>query len=298
MTLLSVFGFRPQKQEEMSTPLHAQCSDISIIIPVRNNQEGIDLFLAEFLQTHIPEMYPAEIIIIDNNSRPRITVSQHYRDTGLKITLLFCPATGPACARNLGVHHTQTDWILFTDSDCIPSPSFIMGYLTVLDGSVGYAGNVRAWGNDNLSKYYESQEILLPSLTTVDGTKRPEYLITANSLVWKPAFEYIGGFNETITIAAGEDIDLGFRLREVGSLSVALTSSVYHNFDGGLLKFCRRFVRYGKGNKIISKLYRINLTPKPFKPKSCTPVNRVLAKLQYVCLLWGYVMNKPYRVAS
>lgn len=293
MTLLSVFGFCPQKRTEMITPSCIQCSDISVVIPVQNNQKGIDLFLAEFLLSHTPEMYPAEIIIIDNNSQPRITIPQHYRDTGLKITLLFCPAIGPACARNFGVYRAQTDWILFTDSDCIPSPSFIMGYLTVLDGSVGYAGSVKAWGNDSLSQYYETQEILIPPLTIVDGTKQPEYLITANSLVWKPAFEHIGGFNETITIAAGEDIDLGFRLREIGTLSAAFTSSVYHNFDGGLPKFFRRFIRYGKGNKIISKLYHIDLTPKPFKPKSCTPINRVLAKMQYVCLLWGYTINKP-----
>jgi hypothetical protein len=31
------------------------------------------------------------------------------------------------------------------------------------------------------------------------------------ALVWKQAFADIGGFNETIAIAAGEDIDLGFR---------------------------------------------------------------------------------------
>ena len=292
MTLLSTFGFHPQKRLEIVAPSRIQYSDISIVIPVQNNQKGINLFLTTFLQTHTPDMYPAEIIIIDNNSKPQITIPRQYCDIGLKITLLFCSDIGPACARNLGVRSTQSDWILFTDSDCIPSSSFITGYFTALNGSVGYAGNVKAWGSDSLSKYYESQEILVPPLTTANSEKRPEYLITANALVWKLAFEHIGGFNEKITIAAGEDIDLGFRLREIGSLSAALTSSVYHNFDDGIPGFCRRFVRYGKGNKIVSMLYHINLMPEAFKPKSHTIINRVLAKIQYLCLLWGYVMNK------
>ena len=41
---------------------------------------------------------------------------------------------------------------------------------------------------------------------------RPEYVITANALIWRRALQDIGGFNETITIAAGEDIDLDFAL--------------------------------------------------------------------------------------
>ncbi|HLW00395.1 MAG TPA: hypothetical protein VKT82_17140 [Ktedonobacterales bacterium] len=78
------------------------------------------------------------------------------------------------------------------------------------------------------------------------GISRPEYLITANALVWKPALEAIDGFDETITIAAGEDIDLGFRLREIGALESAPTALIYHDFAGGLLAFMRRFVVPGQ----------------------------------------------------
>ncbi|MDM3849808.1 MAG: hypothetical protein PT119_07460 [Aphanizomenon gracile PMC627.10] len=83
-------------------------------------------------------------------------------------------------------------------------------------------------------------------------------------MVWKPAIEKIGYFNENINIAAGEDIDLGWRLLEIGNLDYAFNSVIYHNFDDGVIGFCRRFIRYGKGNKIISKMYEVDLKPKVF----------------------------------
>jgi len=146
MTLITKLGFKPQKKANLIAPGQIQASDISIVIPVRNNQKGIDLFLAEFFHTHNSHLYPQEIIIVDNNSQPEITIPQQYQVKPFPIRLLKCSKTGPAAARNVGIKHAKGDWILFTDSDCIPSGSFIQGYLQAMNGSIGYAGNVKAWG--------------------------------------------------------------------------------------------------------------------------------------------------------
>lgn len=292
MTLISKLGYHPKKKANLIAPLKISPSDISIVIPVRNNQKGIDLFLSSFFKTHKPEIYPKEIIIVDNHSEQPITIHQRFLLHGLEISLLKCSKIGPASARNIGFQNSKGDWILFTDSDCIPSESWITGYLNSINGSIGYAGNVKAWGSDFLSKYYETQEILVP-LKVIDNQKhiRPEYLITANALVWKKAIQEIGGFNENIKIAAGEDIDLGWRLLELGNLSYALDSVIYHNFYNSILGFVERFIRYGRGNKIISNMYGLDLTPQNFMPNKPSFVNQVLSKLQYLCLLWGYITN-------
>ena len=52
--------------------------------------------------------------------------------------------------------------------------------------------------------------------------------------------------------------------------------------------FKKRFLRYGKGNKIISRLYNIDLSPKPFKPNKKNLINYILAYLQYIFLKKGY----------
>ncbi|MBE8967968.1 glycosyltransferase [Nostocales cyanobacterium LEGE 12452] len=292
MTLISKLAYKPKNKANLIAPLKIKTSDISIVIPVKNNQKGIDLFLSNFFNTHIPKIYPKEIIIVDNNSNNPIVIQKQFQINGLEIILLKCSKIGPASARNLGLSYSKGDWILFTDSDCIPCKSWIIGYIDSMNGSIGYAGNVKAWGSDFLSKYYQTQEILVPlKVIAPEKNISPEYLITANTLIWKPAIEKIGGFNEDINIAAGEDIDLGWRLLELGNLSYAFNSVVCHNFDDGIFGFVERFSRYGKGNKVISKMYNIDLSPQIFNPNKRSFINQLLSKLQYICLLWGYITH-------
>ena len=153
---------------------------------------------------------------------------------------------------------------------------------------VAYAGNIKTTSNNKLSKYYETQEILIPPEAIDNGIIRPDYLVTANCLVYKNAFNYIGGFDEKFKQAGGEDIDLGFRLLSIGSIAYQWNSITLHNFDDGIKGFIKRFDRYGKGNKQLSHKYMLNLTPKPFLPISKTPVNMILALLQFLFMSKGY----------
>ena len=158
--------------------------------------------------------------------------------------------------------------------------------------SIGYAGNIISESQDIISKYYEDQEILIPPEVYINkNSSRPDYLVTANCLVWKKAFEVIGGFNENIKIAGGEDIDLGFKLLNVGELSYAFESVSKHNFGDGIRDFKDRFIRYGFGNRIISEIYNLDLEPKIFKPNKKTLINYILAYLQYKWLKKGYKMK-------
>ena len=287
MTMISRLGFRPNKQQNIKSNHLLTTKEITIVIPVKDNQNGIDLFLTDFFITHSADNFPREIIIVDNNSSPKIKLKQ--TDFPISVRLLTCNKIGPASARNFGVQNSHTDWILFTDSDCVPTCNLLTGYLKVQNGSIGYAGNIKANGQDIISKYYEQQEILVPpKVYERPNQPRPDYLITANCLVWRPAFDKVGGFNETIKIAGGEDIDLGFKLLNIGQLTYAFDSIAKHNFGDGLRDFKERFVRYGYGNKIISKLYGLDLKPKAFKPNKPSIINYFLAGLQFIWLTVGY----------
>jgi len=287
MTMISRLGFKPNKIKNIKSEILKSTNEITIVIPVKNNQKGIELFLEEFLKTQKIENYPNEIIIVDNNSEPSLKIEKNNYPFSLKI--LSCTKIGPASARNFGVKNSRTEWILFTDSDCIPTENLLIGYLKKQNNSVGYAGNIISENSDLISKYYENQEILIPPEVYEKGKEpRPDYLVTANCLVWKKAFEIVGGFNEEIKIAGGEDIDLGFKLLNIGQLSYALESISKHNFGGGIKDFKERFIRYGFGNKIISEIYNLDLEPKLFKPNKKTLANFFLAYLQYKWLKKGY----------
>lgn len=287
MTMISRLGFVPTKKQNIQSDLLCLTEDITIIIPVKDNQIGIDLFLTTFFETQKQESFPKEIIIVDNNSNPAIKLQNNFYP--IRVQLLTCNKVGPASARNFGVKNSTTNWILFTDSDCVPTNSLLTGYLKVQNNSVGYAGNIKSLRQDFISKYYEEQEILVPPKVYENGNKpRPDYLITANCLVWRQAFDKVGGFDETIKIAGGEDIDLGFKLLNIGQLTYAFDSIAKHNFGDGLKDFKERFKRYGYGNKIISDVYKLDLTPKIFKPNKQTLLNYILAFLQFIWLTRGY----------
>lgn len=291
MTLTSRLVFNiPKQTPGLKTP-RIQVAEVSIIIPVKNNQKGIDNYLERFLETHTRRDFPKQIIIVDNNSSSPIHIQTKYFDRGLSISVIECSKPGPAAARNAGANYAIGSWLLFNDSDCVPTNSLINGYLNSDNSSVAYAGNVKGLNKSLVSKYYESQEILIP--LKIHNGESPQYLITANSLVWKKAFEVVGGFNESITIAGGEDVDLGLRLSGIGNLSYAPSSIVLHDFNDGIAGFGSRFIRYGFGNRLIEELWGTNMTPVPFKPNRSSIFNYCASKLQYVLLWYGY--NKAHR---
>lgn len=262
-----------------------RCADVSLILPVKDNQAGLERFLTALFGTHAPDVLPREIIVVDNGSSPPISIPGSFTTNNVPVRLLQCRKPGPASARNTGCRAARGRWLLFADSDCEPTASFVSGYANAMNGSIGYAGYVSSLGKDRLSRYYESQDILIPPRVR-EG--RPQYLITANSLVWRRAFEAVGGFDERFPLAGGEDVDLGFRLSQIGVLSYAPASVVRHDFSDGYAGFVKRFIRYGRGNRKLAGDYRINLRPRPFIPASPKPFNWCAAVAQFLCLSWGY----------
>lgn len=207
--------------------------------------------------------------------------------------VLLCTQAGAAAARNLGARQAQTRWILFLDSDCLPTSGLIDGYRQALNGAIAYAGVVRAEQHDPISRYYDTQGILNPPPLWDDGKKRPAYLITANALIWREAFAQLGGFDERFPSAGGEDIDLGLRLWSVGPLAYAPAAHTLHAFEPHLLAFIRRFVRYGCGNRLLAARYQADLAPRLFAPHQLSLFNRFLAGVQWLSLWWGYHTAKP-----
>lgn len=285
MTLLTWIDYTPNRIGNLVAPVVFDCADVSLIVPVKNNQPGVNRFLSALFATHPPYALPREIIIVDNGSTIPTYISPSFQRQGIPVHVLRCDRVGPASARNAGAAVAGGRWLLFADSDCEPTSSFVAGFGDAMSGAIGYAGYVRAAGMDRLSRYYESQHILVPPRVAED---RPQYLITANALVWKDAFEAVAGFDETFSLAGGEDVDLGFRLSEIGSLAYAPGSVVQHDFSDGYRGFLRRFIRYGRGNRLLARRHGLNLRPKPFFPVQPSMYNSAAAVAQFVCLALGY----------
>ena len=294
MTFLSSYAIRPVQAGSRRAPCHLDLSDLSLVVPVYNNRQGIERLLAACLDVFSPRHCPREIILVDSLSFPPLTVPR-FASWGLPLQVLSCPRPGAAAARNLGARTATGEWVLFLDSDCRPSLALIEGYERAMDGAVAYAGVVRAAQGDPLSRYYDTQGIFSPPPVWHQGRERPAYLITANALVWREALAQVGGFDERFPDAGGEDVDLGLRLWRIGPLAYAPQAQVLHATEPHLGAFVRRFIRYGRANRLLSSRYQVDLSPRRFAPKRRSALDCMLADLQLAALWWGYVTTIPGR---
>ena len=251
---------------------------VSIIVPVKDNQKGINRLLYELEAICNAGDYPKEAIIVDNNSSTPIKLERNY---AFSVKLLHCTKPGPAAARNAGAHVASGAWLLFTDSDCVPAATFLSGYSTFENNCIALMGGVDVVGADPISKYYRQQNILCPPFTDARGYIEPWTLVTANCLILKKAFELVRGFDESYTLAGGEDTDIGLRLRRIGRLGYQPKSKSSHHFEDGFEGLIKRFIRYGLGNRLLSEQYRISMKPDAIVPNENSIINYFLASVHH-----------------
>lgn len=283
----------PKAPPALSGPVHVpreiRCEAVSVVVPVKNHQQGIDTLLTSLAALE-PAARPKEILIVDNGS-DRMT--EQRVDCPVPVKLLECKKRGPGPARNVGVSNASGDWILFTDSDCAATPSFVSAYVRDDNTAVGYAGMVQTREVDEYTRFYNDENVFVPAaLTTSDGVV-PKSLITANCLVLKEALLAVGGFNESFPYASAEDTDMGYRLRMIGSLKYNLNSVVEHVINDGLPGFMQRFVRYGRGHALLSRHYTDPRLFTPPPPRHRVPANteELLADMCLSCMMWGFLME-------
>jgi GT2 family glycosyltransferase len=88
-------------------------------------------------------------------------------------------------------------------------------------------------------------------------------LITGNAAVRTAVFRELGGFDETIRVAGGEDTDFGYRLRSAGHRIVyAPAARVHHESRVDLFGYLRMIFRHGRGRRRLGERfpsYRLRL---------------------------------------
>lgn len=275
-------------EDPIEPPSVIAASQISLIIPVKDNQSGIDRLLLSIEDVISPDNYPMEVIIVDNNSSTPLEVTGTYP---FDVKVLRCKRIGPGAARNTGVNEAKGEWILFTDSDCVAMPSLIEGYLTNDNTCIAYSGMINIVGDDYLSRYYRDQNVLIPMALKNEFGIEPYSLVTANCLVLKEAILAAGGFDERFIYGGGEDTELGFRLRWLGGMRYNWKAESQHEFEDGIDGFIKRFIRYGKGSKMIEDIYKTPMQSGQIRANRDTRMDHYLAMLHTEALEWGYQLR-------
>lgn len=220
-------------------PPAADHAGVTVVIPARSAPEP----LRELLRL-LPADLP--VIIVDDGSptpladlaseRPDVQVVRHSR------------SRGPAAARNAGAALVRTPWIAFLDADTLPAENWIgamMGHLGG-DGVVLAAPRIVPLPGTGSAAWFEERVCALDlggAPADVGVGKAVSYVPSAALLVDAAAFRRVGGFNESMTV--GEDVDLVWRLAELGRIRYLPDVRVGHRPRGSLLAALDRRRVYG-----------------------------------------------------
>ena len=183
-------------------------------------------------------------------------------------------------------------WYYFTDCGCVHHPDlfqkFEQSWAECGDCCVALSGPVTGAGAGEINEFMTEQGILNPPLEkTVHGVYLPQAIITANALIAGLPFAFLGGFDPTFREAAGEDLDIGIRLRELGVIGWSPEAKVAHRFEEDMNDFRQRFRRYGRGNRKLEIKHGLpSLRVCPFKPEKAE--HQHLADLCVKAMQEGY----------
>lgn len=213
---------------------------LTIIIPVKNNSQGLTLCLEAISKQN----YPAEFIstiVVDDHSNP--SVKDQFPTVPPNTTIVLSTGNGPGSARNQAIELANTEILVFTDSDCIPNHNWIQeGVLALQEhpntGIVG--GEIHKFSRipdkPNCIELYSS----IFDWDQRSFVNRLHFAATANLFTYKRIFETVGPFNENYLLA-GEDLEWGQRVFRAGfSIHHAPASIVKHPAHASLPAYIQK----------------------------------------------------------
>jgi GT2 family glycosyltransferase len=220
---------------------------ISVVIPTRDRPQ----LLASCLDA-LARMQPPpggfEVIVADDGDE----AASPAADAGdrLPLTVVRTGGRGPAAARNAGAERARGGLVAFTDDDCAPEPGWAAALLRRhrerADALIG-GPTINALPDNPYSR--SAQAIADAALAHHNADPgRPRLLPSSNVAAPAEPFREIGGFDERLARAGGEDFELCNRWAEHGwSLAWEPEAAVRHSHALGLARFWRQQSAYGAG---------------------------------------------------
>lgn len=235
---------------------------ISVVVPVLNNASGLDRLLQHLVS--IP------VIVVDDVSGPM----QHNAIAELcesrDVTLItHVTNRGPAAARNTGWHasSTSTDFVCFIDSDAIVDSENIRRLAAHFADPdvVAAAPRIVAFSTNTAStatQRYENRHSPLDigdRAAHVAALTRVAYVPSTCLIVTKAALAQTQGFDESMRF--GEDVDLVWRLGQIGSVRYDPEATVQHEHPATLAALVKRRIGYGSSAAALTKRHPKNVAP-------------------------------------
>ena len=227
----------------------------SVVVPTFNRAALLPRVLPALLEQDYPQDY--EVVVVDDGSRddtPRI-LEEWARRHPERLRVLRQENAGPARARNRGAAAAEGSFIAFIDDDCVAERSWLRRLDEAFDTTRAacLAGAVVNAEGSWIGRYV-NRESVIDHVAAADGSVAE--LITGNAAVRTPVFRALGGFDEAIRVAGGEDTEFSVRLRAAGHvIARAVEARVFHESRIGLADYLRMIFRHGRGRRRLGERF-------------------------------------------
>jgi GT2 family glycosyltransferase len=212
---------------------------VSVVVPFAGGAGDARAMLAALQRI---ALRPQDEVIVVDNSADRVLQALDIPDRIYAVPATEQPSS--YYARNIGAASARNEWLLFTDSDCLPSETLLDDYFAApIDDDVGaVAGAVFPVDGMKFVGRYKAFRRHLDQEKSTRATA--PWAVTANLLVRRAAWADLGGFSEGIR--SGGDVDFCLRLAATGwQLSYQPKAYVRHVHSDSLRAHVASHIRYG-----------------------------------------------------
>jgi GT2 family glycosyltransferase len=227
----------------------------SIIVPTFNRCSLLPETLSALLQQNYTEEY--EVVVVDDGSSdetPRVLEEWSSRYPG-QLRSFRQVNSGPARARNRGCYEARGTFLAFIDDDCFADGSWLRSLQSALERSTAaaVAGAVINVDESWVGRYI-NREAVIDHVVSRDGSVAQ--LITGNAGIRAGVFRELGGFDEMISVAGGEDTEFSLRLRAAGhNIVYAPEARVHHQSRVDVSGYLRMIFRHGRGRRRLGERF-------------------------------------------
>ncbi|MGH1488215.1 MAG: mycofactocin biosynthesis glycosyltransferase MftF [Acidimicrobiales bacterium] len=265
-----------------TTPSHHSVDPgrLSVIIPVKDDQAGLDATLEALLGHEVHAGAEAEadlalssLVVVDDGSAPLAQIADH--GPGVSV-LRHERALGPGQARQAGLRliksePTGSDLVAFIDAGVLVTASDLLQLAAAFDDPavVAAAPRVASIAADNLVARFDLNRSPLdlgPGQSLVGPGRHVPYVPSACLVVRADRLEEAGGFDPALRY--GEDVDLVWRLAALGDVVYLPSVVVQHPARPTLASMARQRRSYGSAAAPLAVRHGEAVAPVKISPWS------------------------------
>lgn len=234
---------------------------VSVIVPVFNDERGINACLNSLDSQSLPKT-SYEVIVVDNNSYPPIRLDPDVSDL---VCLTVEKRPGAYAARNAGLKIARGDIIAFTDADCTPDPDWLQAGVHALKREKGnFIGGEVFFIKSNKPTALELYQILA-GFQQRYNIERLGFSVTANLFVTHELINQVGFFNEALL--SGGDREWCWRAKAAGFVVKYAPDVIVRTFPRRALSAAMRQTRRVAGGRYVLHDLRLPyISPRSLKP--------------------------------